>query len=227
MKLARSVARKTIASAISFAVAGRLAARPCVFAVMSFDMRVKRLQGFTNDRRKLGRAVERLEHDADGLSTHAYDAVDDAVRLLARDAPRAQASRLAKRAVIVVTDGFPVGDTVAPRTVIERANAAGVSVYTVTLPSFSLLIGGTPLPTPLDVSRLVELTGGVNVYATGDSYDELFRSLAEEVTSSYVLAFYPSEEKRRDGRFHAVRVEGPQSLTVRQSRGGYVGTAAR
>ena len=207
------------------AFAARLAARPCVFAVMAFDTNVKRLQGLTNDRRKLERAFGRLEHEMGGLSTHAYDAVDDAVRLLARDAPRERAGRLTKRAVVVVTDGFPVGDTVAPRTVIERANAAGVSVYTVTMPSFSLLTGGTPVPTILDVSRLAELTGGRNVYATGDSYDELFRSLAEEVTSSYVLAFYPSEGKRDDGRFHAVRVEGPPALTVRQSRAGY--SAAR
>jgi Ca-activated chloride channel homolog len=207
------------------AFAERLAARPCVFAVMSFDTNVKRLQGFTDDRRKLDRAVERLGHENEGLSTHAYDAVDDAVRLLARAAPRERAGRLTRRVVIVVTDGFPVGDTVAPRTVVERANAAGVSVFTVTMPSYSWLTGSRPLPTPLDVSGLVELTGGLNVYATGDSYDELFRSLAEDVTSSYVLAFYPSDGKRYDGRFHAVRVEAPRSLTVRQSRGGYVGDA--
>ncbi len=34
-----------------------------------------------------------------------------------------------KRAVLVVTDGFPVGDTVSPQTVIERANTADVSVF--------------------------------------------------------------------------------------------------
>lgn len=203
----------------------RLAARPCVFAVMSFDTNVKRLQGLTADRRKVERAFGRLEHEEGGLSTHAYDAVDDAVRLLARDAPRVLAGRLSKLAVVVITDGFPVGDTVAPRTVIERANAAGVNVYTVTMPSFPLTGGGTPLPTILDISRLAELTGGRNVYATGDSYDELFSSLAEEVTSSYMLAFYPLEGKRYDGRFHAVRVEGPPALTVRQGRAGYLGAA--
>jgi VWFA-related protein len=37
-------------------LAARLAARPCVFAVMKFDTNVKRLQGFTNDRRKVERA---------------------------------------------------------------------------------------------------------------------------------------------------------------------------
>ena len=202
----------------------KLAERPTIFAVMSFGMKVKTIQSFTNDLQKLDRAFERIARDANGLSTHAYDAVDDAIRLLVRKAPRTRERLLMKRAVIVITDGFPVGDTVAPRTVIERANEADVSVYTVTLPSFSRLLASTtrpPLPTPLDVSGLAELTGGTSVYATDKDFDSLFRSLAEEVTSTYVLAFYPSEEKRRDGRQHTIRIEAPPGLTIRQSRPGY------
>ena len=78
-----------------------------------------------------------------------------------------------------------------------------------------------PLPTPLDVSGLAELTGGRNVYATEQDYGPLFRALAEEVTSAYVMAFYPPEEKRRDGQMHTIRVEGPQGLMLRQSRVEY------
>jgi hypothetical protein len=129
-----------------------------------------------------------------------------------------------KRAVLVVTDGFPVGDTVAPQTVIERANAADVSVFVVTLPSYSRMMASsvqTPLPTPLDVSGLVESTGGRSVYANEKDYAPLFRALAEEVSSAYVLAFYPPEEKRRDGQVHTIRVEGPRGLTLRQSRSEY------
>ncbi len=203
----------------------RLAAdRSSVFAVMTFGMSVKTLQSFTADQQKLERTFARLSTEPNGLSTHTYDAVDDAVRLLVRQAPRTRGRRLMKRAVIVVTDGFPVGDTVAPRTVIERANAADVSVYTVVLPSFSRMLASTerqPLPTPLDVSGLAEKTGGTSVYATDRDFEPLFRALAEEVTSAYVLAFYPPEEKRRDGRFHTIRVEAPRGLTVRQSRTGY------
>ncbi|HEX8071682.1 MAG TPA: VWA domain-containing protein [Pyrinomonadaceae bacterium] len=204
----------------------RLSDRASVFAVMSFGMRVRVLQNFTADRQKLDRALERLARDENGLSTHAYDAVDDAVRLLTRDAPRTRDRQLLKRAVVVVTDGFPVGDTVAPKTVIERANAAEVSVYSVTLPSFTRLSAPTdaahaPLPTPLDVSGLVERTGGANVYANPKDYEPLFKALAEEVTGSYVLAFYPPAENRRDGRFHQIRVGVPPGLTVRQSRPGY------
>lgn len=208
------------------AFVGKLAERQTLFAVISFGMDVKVRQSFTKDRAKLERAFEQMLRDPNGLSTHAYDAVDDAVRLLARKSPRTIQGRAVKRAVVVITDGFPVGDTVSPQTVIERANEAEVGVYTVTLPSYSRLLASVdkaPLPTPLDVSGLAEKTGGRNVFATGEDYEPLFRALAEEVSSSYVLAFYPAEEKRRDGQFHSVRVEGPRGLVLQQNQKGYVG----
>ena len=203
----------------------QLANHSVSYAVMTFGMRVKTIQKFTSDPHKLDDSLDRLSRDApNGLSTHAYDAVDDAIRMLVRSAPRTKERRLMKRTVLVVTDGFPVGDTVSPQTVIERANAADVSVFVVTLPSFSRVMASstqTPLPTPLDVSGLAELTGGRNVYANEKDYAPLFRALAEEVSSAYVLAFYPPEEKRRDGQVHTIRVEGPRGLTLRQSRSEY------
>jgi len=204
--------------------------RSSMFAVMTFGMNVKTLQSLTADQQKLARAFERLPREPNGLSTHTYDAVDDAVRLLVHQAPRTRERRLMKRAVVVVTDGFPVGDTVASGTVIERANAADVSVYTVTLPSFSRMLVSAerqPLPTPLDVSGLAEKTGGTSVYATDKDFEPLFRALAEEVTSAYILAFYPPEEKRRDGRFHTIGVEAPRGLTIRQSRPGYKAVSSK
>ncbi|MDQ3472177.1 MAG: VWA domain-containing protein [Acidobacteriota bacterium] len=206
------------------AFSANVADQQAVYAVMAFGMNVKTLQRFTSEASKLDRALERVAREPNGLSTHTYDAVDDAIRLLVRQAPRTRDRRLLKRAVIVVTDGFPVGDTVSAETVIERANEADVSVYTVTLPSYSRVVASTaqtPLPTPLDVSELAERTGGRNLYADQKDYQQLFRALAEEVTSTYVLAFYPTEEKRRDGKFHEIKVQGPNGLTVRQSRPGY------
>jgi Ca-activated chloride channel homolog len=203
----------------------RLDERESVFALMSFGMSARVLQGFTNSREKLNNALRKLVREAGaGASTHAYDAVDDAVRLLARRAPRTRDRRPVKRVVVVVTDGFPVGDTVAPETVIERANAEEVTVYSVTLPSFSrtlTTLSGAPLPTPLDVSGLVEKTGGSNVYATERDFEPLFKSLAEEVVSTYVLAFYPPPEHRGTGRYRAIRVTTRPGLQVRQSRPGY------
>lgn len=202
----------------------KLTKHPAVFAVTSFGMHVKTLQNFTTEPEKLDRAFDRLAREPNGLSTHTYDAVDDAIRLLVRHAPRTRERRLMKRAVVVVTDGFPVGDTVSAATVIERANAADVSVYVMTLPSYSRLLVAAdraPLPTPLDISGLVQNTGGKSVYAKDADYEPLFRALAEEVISSYVLAFYPPQEKRHDGKFHTIRIEGPGGLLLRQSRPGY------
>ena len=202
----------------------RLSNHPAVFAVMAFGMHVKTLQNFTAQPAKLDSTFDRLAREPNGLSTHTYDAVDDAIRLLVRHAPRTKEHRLLKRAVVVVTDGFPVGDTVEPKTVIERANNAEVSVYVVTLPSYSRVMVSSeraPLPTPLDVSGLVEMTGGKSVYAREKDYEPLFRALAEEVTSSYVLAFYPPEELRHDGKFHPIRVEGPGGMRLGQNRPGY------
>ena len=202
----------------------RLENHPAVFGVISFGMRVKTLQTLTADREKLERAYARLAQEPNGLSTHAYDAVDDAVRMLARHAPLTREHQMVKRAVVLITDGFPVGDVVSPDTVIERANAADTSIYVVTMPSYSQLLASvklTPLPTPLDVSGLVEKTGGRSIYANERDLGPLFRAIAEEVSSAYVLGFYPPPQNRSDGKFHSIRIEGPQGLTLRQSRPGY------
>lgn len=206
------------------AFSAKLADHPALYAVMAFGMNVKVLQKFTSQPRKLDQVFDRIAREPNGLSTHTYDAVDDAIRLLVRQAPRTRNRRFMKRAVLVITDGFPVGDTVSPSTVIERANAADASIYVVTLPSYSRVMAissAAPLPTPLDVSGLADLTGGRSVYAEDRHYEALFRALAEEVTSAYVLAFYPPEQKRRDGQFHHIRIEGPKGLILRQSRPGF------
>jgi len=202
----------------------RLADHPSTFALMTFGMRVKTIQSLTGDREKLERAYERLAHEPNGMSTHAYDAIDDAVRMLARHAPLTRQHELVKRAVVVITDGFPVGDVVSPNTVIERANAADTSIYVVTMPSYTQLLASTqvtPLPTPLDVSGLVDQTGGRSIYANQHDLGPLFRAIAEEVATAYVLGFYPPPEKRNDGKLHTIRIEGPPGIILRQSRGTY------
>ena len=200
----------------------RLADYNSYFALTTFAMEVKTLQSFTNRREKLEKSFDKLNRDQDGLSTHAYDAVDDAIRMLLKKSPKFSGNRLTKRAVIVITDGFPVGDVVSPETVIERANAVETTVYAVILPSFSRLQPSKkPLLTPLEASGLIERTGGRSFYATDSSFDPLFQALAEEITASYAIAFYPDEEKRTDGKLHEVRIESRKGLVVKQNRPGY------
>ncbi|MBK7707746.1 MAG: VWA domain-containing protein [Acidobacteria bacterium] len=196
----------------------RLADRDSYFALIKFGMDVETIQEFTNKPEKLERAYEKLIRSDDGLSTHAYDATDAAVRLLAKRSPKMMKNRFPKRAVILVTDGFPVGDTVSPSTVIERANEAETTVYSVIVPSYSRLQGNKkPLPTLIETSGLIEKTGGRSFYVNDDNFDKLFESLAVEVTSSYVLAFYPeSETKGREA--HEIRVEAVNGFQIKQNR---------
>ena len=192
------------------------------FAVITFGTQVKTLQSFTNSPDKLEKTFDKLMREQEGGSTHAYDAVDDAIRLLQNKSPKIIKQKLTKRAVILITDGFPVGDVVSPKTVIERANGAETTVYSVILPSYSRLQRDKkPLLTLLEASGLIEKTGGRAFYAYEKNFEPLFKSLAEEITSSYVVAFYPKEENRTDGKFHQVQIELPKGLTGKQNRSGY------
>jgi hypothetical protein len=131
--------------------------------------------------------------------------------------------RLPKRAVILVSDGFPVGDVVSPETLVERANAAETTVYSVILPSFSRLQSDKrPVITPLEASGLIDKTGGKSFYATEKSFDALFQALAEEITASYAIAFYPE----RDGGSskaapRKITIQSKDGFTVRQNRTEY------
>jgi VWFA-related protein len=200
----------------------RLADYNSYFAVMTFAMEVKTVQQFTNRPEVLEKSFDRLNRNQNGLSTHAYDAVDDAVRLIARKSPKTIKDRIPRRAVILITDGFPVGDSVSPSTVIERANSAEASVFSVILPSYSRLQPDKrPVLTPLEASGLIDRTGGKSLYATDKNFEPLFASLAEEITSSYAIAFYPPENVR-DAKPREVRIESKSGLIVRQNRRTYL-----
>mgnify|MGYP003693537777 CR=1 FL=1 len=148
------------------------------------------------------------------MSTHAYDAVDDAVRMLARQAPMTREHRLVKSAVVMITDGFPVGDTVSPDTVIQRANASG----------HQRLRRDACLHTRA-CSRLS--SGDAVADATGCQWAWLSARADEASTltkriwgrfSGPLPKKWPRPtcwdsirrtEKRNDGKLHTIRIEGP------------------
>lgn len=200
----------------------RLADYESLFAITTFAMEVKTPQSFTNRPERLESAFEKLRRDQDGLSTHAYDAVDHAVRMIERKTPKTIRSRLPRRAVILITDGFPVGDVVSPQTVIERANQGETSVFSVILPSYSRLQRDKkPILTPLEASGLSEKTGGTTVSASEDNFQKIFDALADELTSSYAIAFYPPENSLTGDGFREVKILSKSGLKIRQNRSGY------
>lgn len=192
------------------------------FAVMTFGMKVKTVQSFTNRADKLEKSFDKILRDSEGLSTHAYDAVDDAVRMLRKKSPPKVGNQIPRKVVILITDGFPVGDVVSPKTVIERANDAETSVYAVLLPSFSRLqTTKKPLLTPLEVTGLIDKTGGKSFYATARNFEPLFKDLMEEITSSYAIAIYPSDKSALDKKFHEIKIVSNDDHSIKQNRPGY------
>jgi Ca-activated chloride channel homolog len=107
-----------------------------VFAAISFNDKVKVEQDFTSDASKIEKAFTRMNRFSG--STRLYDAIDKAVTMLNRRAPRFRKERSMRQVVIVITDGFDSASIIDRRELIRRANTAGVSVYSVTLPSYML-----------------------------------------------------------------------------------------
>lgn len=175
-----------------------------VFAAMAFNYEVKVFQEFTPEQKKIERAFAKMEEF--GGSTRIYDALDKAVLMLSRRAHFSKSNKPLRRIVIVITDGFDSSSMVDSRELIRRANAAGVTVYSVTLPSYILSASRNTerVITPLDASRIVAATGGRDFAADARDFGPVFKALAEEIRASYGLAYYP---EMRDGKQHDVRVE--------------------
>jgi len=189
------------------------------FALVSFAMEVKKIQSFSNRPDVLKRSLAKFDRDQEGRSTHAFDAVDASIRMIDKNAPKSLLGRAPKKAIVLITDGFPVGDTVSPETVIERANNAGTSVYSVILPSFSpIQRDARPIMTLLEASGLVQRTGGSSMVAVDDNYEPLFRALAEEITASYALAYYPNENRVGENPKRNVVIESVKGYRVKQNR---------
>ena len=191
-----------------------------VFAALAFNYNVKILQDFTDNPAKLEKALAKTER-FEG-STRIYDAIDRAVTMLNRKAPRSRKNRPVRRVVIVISDGFDSASMIDRTELIRRAMAAGVTVYSVTLPSYILSPTQSTqrVITPLDASRIVTATGGRDFSADTRDFTPIFKSLAEEIRASYALAFYP---EGRDGKFHDVRVKtSRQGVQLRISRTTYV-----
>ncbi|MFN7826482.1 MAG: VWA domain-containing protein [Acidobacteriota bacterium] len=190
-----------------------------VFAALTFNHEVKVRQDFTRDARRLIQAFTR-DVRFEG-STRIYDAIDRGITLLEKKAPRYIGSREVRRAMIVISDGFDSASVIDRREMVRRAVSAGVTIYSITLPSYILTATrrGERVLTPLDATRIVNATGGNDFAADAGDFSPVFKALAEEIRSSYAVAFYPLA---RDGKFHRLEVKiARPGVRVRLSRNGY------
>src|SRR5215470_19447765 len=178
-----------------------------VFAILTFNYEIRVLQDFTSDPRKVSQSFHKIGRT--GGSTKLFQCIDRAISML-KHGPTFIDGRRLRRVVVVITDGYDSVDTIDQRELIKRANNEGVTVYSITIPSYAptLATGSRDRAiTLLDAAQIVPLTGGTDFSADTSDFTPALKAIAEEIKSSYTLAYYPPDKSRHDGRSHQIRVE--------------------
>jgi Ca-activated chloride channel family protein len=177
--------------------------------VMGFDMTPKVTQDFTDDNGRLADGIHLLQP---GTLTAMYDAVYYACNKLLKQSPNIPV----RRVLILLSDGYDNASSVTRQRVIETAQRAEVSVYTITT---SLKAGGRGQKT---LETIAETTGGrsyVPSQITGVA--NAFTAIQTELRSQYAVSYKPAAFKL-DGHYRTIKIRTPkkQGLRVR-SRTGY------
>jgi len=176
--------------------------------VTGFDMTPKVTQDFTDDLERLALGIHLLQP---GSLTAMYDAVYYACNKL----KQSQAIP-ARRVLILLSDGYDNSSSVTRERVIEMAQRAEVSVYTVRTSMTARGRGQKTLET------IAETTGGRS-YAPNEitGVANAFTAIQTELRSQYAVSYKPAAFKL-DGHYRRIEVRTPnkKGLGIR-SRTGY------
>lgn len=194
-------------------------------ALLTFRGTVKLDKGLTNDQSQLEAALRSLVRVDEGYAsqgTSLYDAIYVAIdevldgslsrRLLSRH------DRRIRRALLLITDGHDTSSLRTEAEVIARAQQAGVLIFPIGI-SDSFRFADVNAQT---LDRLAASTGGRAYYPGHEEQLRIaFDQIAQELSSQYVVAYYPSNTTR-DGSWRQVqvRIVGRDGLNV-SHRAGY------
>ena len=188
------------------------------------------VQDFTDDRRRILRAVEHLEPQG---STALYDAVVLGLERIKQGKNR-------KRALLLLTDGNDTASGASFDSVVALARRSEVTIYALGIGhgeqgSFGHDPHGSQDKDTVDMRVLrgfAEPTGGAayfleNAHRGGrDLVDEAANEVANELKQQYTLGYRPKGGSRDSG-FHQIKVEtADKSLRVRTKRGYYANRAS-
>jgi len=142
-------------------------------AILTFNKQTNILTKFTTDPATLGHALESTPRLAVG--THIYDAVRDAIDLLAKGNVKAGS-------IVVLSDGSDTGSTATRAAVARAAREAHIRVFTVGLRSEQFSAG--------TLQSLADQTGAE--YAEADAASDLariYRRLGSQLSREYLVSY--------------------------------------
>jgi len=183
-------------------------------AVWGFNNKIRQFQDFSDSRN-----ISDYIWDAKAEeTTRLFDCMQTAIEALEKRPER-------RRAVLVITDGWDTMSGATKESVMKRALAAGVTLYTVDLTDDEMLMTGTEaISFRRGRSTLQEFateTGGRYVHSPrGDKLEEAFENVVDELRNQYTLTYYSTNEKR-DGRWRSIGVNVPRPGATARSRRGY------
>jgi Ca-activated chloride channel family protein len=214
--------------------------------VVSFNDKVRTLQGFTADRGKIAFAIETLANGKG--NTNLYAALRYSLERLAKEGKR-------RKAVVVLTDGLDTemgkldrgasakaatieeaAASVKPeqaeaiRAVLDAADRQGVTIYPLALPSGdpAKLLPLTPQQSAVytaaraRMQTLADRTGGrLHEIRRLEDMGRLYAEVAADMRTLYSIAYQSSNAGPRDGRWRAINVEVTRADTIARSRPGY------
>jgi Ca-activated chloride channel family protein len=192
--------------------------------LFAFDSRLHEVAPFSVDTRALTGALG--EVDPFG-ATSLHDAISAA-------AERVATRPMARRAVVVLTDGIDTASRMTPAQVSAKAAAIDVPVYIIAVvlpiddPGSDRATPGSQRQAPASIGTIEDLarwTGGALYYSsTSASAYTAARSVIDELRHLYLIAFEPGAAPG----WHPIEIRTSQKDFVVRTRGGYVaGPSAR
>jgi VWFA-related protein len=187
-------------------------------AVYGFNNKVRQFQDFANTR-----DISEYIWDAKAEDmTRLYDGMDEAINALAARPEK-------RRAILLITDGCDTTSRNASLdSVMKKALAAGVTIYSVDLIDDNTLLGNGSAATSLrrgrsDMKEFSSQTGGRYLHSPqGENLEEAFVNIVDELRNQYTLTYYSTNTKR-DGRWRKINVGVARAGTSARARRGYWG----
>lgn len=186
--------------------------------LFAFDSRLREVAPFTVDTRALKGALG--EVDPFG-ATSLHDAISAA-------AERVSTRPMARRAVVVLTDGVDTSSQLSPAQVSAKAAAIDVPVYIIAVvlpiddPGSDRATPSSKRQAPASVGTIEDLarwTGGALYYSsTSASAYKAARAVVDELRHLYLIAFEPGAA----AGWHPLEIRTSQKDFVVRTRGGYV-----
>lgn len=213
--------------------------------VVQFNNRVKTLSAFSTDREKTAYAIERAEGAGE---THFYDALKYALKSLEGEGTRRKAiivltdgidtkmRRADTNAALAAETQEAAVAAIRPAehpdllTALAQADRHNVTIYPLALPSGDPKRLADPSPVTLGAYAAARLRLQAIANRTGGRFNEiqqlhemarLYAEVAADLRSLYTVAYQASSERRRDGKWHEVKVELAYPELIARTRPGY------